>query len=45
MTDLPIEYDFSTHVVIDQWFLPPNTTQTQAYDEGIAQWTRENLND
>ena len=43
MTDLPIEYDLSTHVVIDQWFLPPNTTQTQVYDDGIAQWTRENL--
>jgi hypothetical protein len=47
MTDFLIEYDFSTHVAsdvgIDQRFLPPNTTQTQVYNDGIAQWTRENL--
>ena len=33
MTNLLIEYDFSTHVAsdvgIDQRFLPPSTTQTQ----------------
>ena len=47
MTNLLIEYDFSTHVAsdvgIDQRFLPPSTTQTQTYNNGIAQWTRENL--
>ena len=48
MADLLIQYDFSSHVAsdvgIDQRFLPPSTTQTQSYNNGIAQWTRENLN-
>ena len=47
LADLLIQYDFHTHVASDvgigQRFLPPSSTQTQAYNEGIAVWTQQNL--
>ena len=44
MADLLIHYNFPAHVGsdvgIDQRFLPPSTTQTQSYNNGVAQLTR-----
>ena len=41
VTDLLLQYDFRSHVAsdigLDQRFLPPSSTKTQTYNEGIAQ--------
>ena len=47
LADVLIEYDFLSHVAsdvgIDQRFLPPASTKTQAYNDQIASWTKENI--
>ena len=47
LTDVLIQYDFCAHVASDiaigQRFLPPSSTKTQTYNDGIALWTRQNL--
>ena len=47
LTDVLIEYNFRAHVASDigigQRFLPPSSTKTQSYHEGISVWTQENL--
>ena len=47
MTDVLIQYDFLHHVAsdigIDQRFLPPSSTKTQGYNDGIVLWTNQNL--
>ena len=46
MADLLQEYDFRNHVVSDigqdQRFLPPTSTKTQTFHDGIAKWTEHN---
>ena len=47
LSDVLIHYNFRAHVASDiaigQRFLPPSATKTQAYHDGIANWTRQNL--
>ena len=47
LTDVLIEYNFRAHVASDigigQRFLPPASTKTQSYHEGISVWTQNNL--
>ena len=47
LTDVLMEYDFHAHVASDigigQRFLPPASTKTQSYHDGISIWTQENL--
>jgi hypothetical protein len=46
MADLLQDYNFRSHVAsdigLDQRFLPPSFTKTQAFHDGIAQWTDQN---
>ena len=43
LTDVLMEYDFHAHVALDvgigQRFLPPVSTKTQSYHDGISIWT------
>ena len=47
LTDVLIQYNFRAHVASDiaigQRFLPPSSTKTQTYNDGIELWTRQNL--
>jgi hypothetical protein len=47
LTDVLIQYDFRAHVASDiaigQRFLPPSSTKTQTFHDGIALWTRQNM--
>ena len=46
MADLLQEYDFRNHVASDigqdQRFLPPTSTKTQTFHDGISKWTEHN---
>ena len=46
MADLLQQYDFRSHVAsdigLDQRFLPPSSTRSQGFHDGIALWTSEN---
>ena len=47
LTDVLIQNDFRAHVASDiaigQRFLPPSSTKTQTFHDGIALWTRQNM--
>ena len=47
MGDLLQVYDFRSHVAsdiaLDQRFLPPSSTKTQNFQDGMALWTEQNL--
>ena len=47
LTDVLIQYDFRAHVASDiaigQRFLPPSSTKTQTFHDGIALWTQQNM--